>query len=147
MALNVENFILVQLGDSGNPDSIYPVGGPVASPVIVSINVCLELLVTRKVRAALLTIAKEVNHSQLEPDKWYSGLGSIESTVIRFIGKILGRFPTVYVDDSSINPGYAAAHVVHEWDYHFLPAEHVILVNGLVRVKENGLENCLPKHD
>ena len=150
MALNLNTFTLVHRHASGKTDSPYSLNEPVAYPVIASVEVCRSLLRTDNVRGALVTIAKEVSQNSVVASERYvlqAGLEALETAVNEFIQTTLHCFPQVYVDDSFTNLGCVAAPAAYIFDIGSRPPIDVLFLNGLVRVKEHGLENCLPKHD
>ena len=139
MSQDVATFLIVHRDATGTPDSIYPWNEKPYACVVTSINVCRAMLQYVKIRAALVSLAREYNRSV--SNAWYSeahhGFETIESVVLAFLQAILTVFPTVYIDDSLDNPSCLGASIRHAWYDEFEPRKQSILVNGAVRCHPN----------
>lgn len=134
MAQNILDYAIAYRRADGKPDFFYPWHRKLVVCVLPSIDICRGMLHNPKIRAALMSFAREFHRSQ--PAPWYldprHGYETLEDVVSAFANAIIFSFPTVFVDDGITNPGHLGSHFKQEWDGIFQPRDQNILVNGWV---------------
>lgn len=131
MAQDYIDFTIVHRRWDGQPDSIYPSDGNLASCVRASIQVCREMLRNPKIKSAFVSLAREFDRSG--PEDWYRDrFRDIGEVVDCYVDTVLAVFPIVYVDDSITTPSCLGGHPRRAWNFYFDPRHQSILLNGVV---------------
>lgn len=124
-------FIIFSSTENGKPDRICPYDESTVTQLLVSINVCREMLALPEVHQAFQQLAEDFNTANQNQNPWYTE-SQLKNSAEFFIAKIRAGFPLVFIDNSIKNPNFLGCHFRHGWEQSFQTQQQAIVINGWV---------------